>query len=81
MADGRPSLGGAPGDLWGFWVFTDRIVLFGALVALYLGFRPESWLVRGLFFAVVVGILIVTMPYRQGVFVALDYLSRTRSGP
>ena len=27
-------LGGAPGDLWGFWVFTDRIVLFGALVTL-----------------------------------------------
>lgn len=65
------------GDLWGFWVLTDRIFLFVAIVALYLGFTPESWLVRGIFFAVVVVPLVATMPNRQGAFVAMDYLSRT----
>ena len=31
------------GDLWGFWVLTDRIFLFGAILALFLGFTPEGW--------------------------------------
>ena len=69
---------GKPGDLWGFWIFTDRIFLFGALIALYFGFTPESWFARALFLAIVAVPLIATMPNRQGAFVALDYLSRTR---
>jgi len=64
------------GDLWGFWVLTDRIFLFGAIIALYLGFTPESWIVRALLFAMVVAPLVATMPNRQGAFVAVDYLSR-----
>jgi len=71
-------LGGDPGDLWGFWVFTDRIFLFGAMIALYFGFTPESWLVRGWFLALVAVPLIATMPHRQGAFVAIDYLARRR---
>jgi hypothetical protein len=66
-----------PGNLWGFWVFTDRIFLFGAIVVLYLGFTPERWIWRAALFAVVAIPLIATMPHRQGAFVALDYLSRT----
>ncbi len=66
-----------PGSMWGFWVLTDRIFLFGAIVALYIGFTPESWLMRGFFLALVVVPLVWTMPHRQGAFVALDYLSRT----
>jgi len=66
------------GDLWGFWVFTDRIFLFGAIIVLYLGFQPERWSVRALLLAAIVVPLVITMPNRQGAFVALDYLSRTR---
>ena len=66
------------GDLWGFWIFTDRIFLFVAIVALYFGFHPERWWVRLLFLAAVVVPLVLTMPNRQGAFVALDYVSRTR---
>jgi hypothetical protein len=66
------------GSLWGFWVITDRIFLFGAIAVLYLGFTPESWLLRIALLAAVVGPLVATMPHRQGVFVALDYLSRAR---
>ena len=69
---------GKPGDQWGFWVFTDRIFLFGALAVLYLGFTPESLVMRVVLFVGVAGPLILTMPHRQGAFVALDYLSRTR---
>ena len=65
------------GDLWGFWVLTDRVFLFGAIIALYLGFTPESWALRTFFFVIVVAPLIATMPNRQGAFVAIDYLSRT----
>ena len=72
---------GKPGDLWGFWVFTDRIFLFGAMIALYFGFTPESWLLRGSLLALVVGALVATMPNRQGAFVALDYLARNRQRP
>ena len=71
-------LEGNPGDMWGFWVLTDRVFLLVAIVALYLGFTPESWWVRASFFALVGGGLVATMPQRQGAFVALDYLSRTR---
>ena len=72
---------GKPGDLWGFWVVTDRIFLFAAMIALYFGFTPESWWLRGAFMAAVVAALIATMPNRQGAFVALDYLARIRQGP
>jgi uncharacterized protein (DUF983 family) len=69
---------GKPGDTWGFWVFTDRAFLFVILAALYLGFTPESWLVRIAFFVTVAGALVATMPHRQGAFIALDYMARTR---
>ena len=64
------------GDVWGFWILTDRVFLFVAIAALYLGFRPESWTLRILFLAVIVVPLVATMPHRQGAFVALDYLAR-----
>ena len=72
------AFGGKPGDLWAFWVVTDRVFLFGAMIALYFGFAPDSWILRGAYMGIVVGALVVTMPNRQGAFVALDYLARTR---
>ena len=66
-----------PGSVWGFWIFTDRIILFGAILALYFGFTPESWYLRSAFLVIVIVPLVATMPHRQGAFVAIDYLSRT----
>lgn len=67
-----------PGDGWAFWVFGDRVFLFGALVALYFGVRPISWTGRWIFIAIVSVAIVYTMPHRQGVTVALDWLVRDR---
>jgi len=72
------SFEGNQGDTWAFWVVGDRIILFGAIAALYLGFTPESWALRTTFFVLIVAPLVATMPHRRGAFLALDYLSRTR---
>jgi len=66
------------GDTWGFWVLGDRVFLFVIVVVIYLGIAPETWVGRGLILAIVGIPLVATMPWRQGVFVALDYVSRTR---
>jgi hypothetical protein len=68
------------GDTWGFWVIGDRIFLLVAIAALFFGFTPESWWLRGLFFAVIGGGIVLSMPHRRGIGVALDYLSRRRWG-
>ena len=67
-----------PGDTWGFWVLVDRVVLFVAMVALYVGVTPEGWLLRGVFLVLVAAPLVATMPHRHGAFLAIDYLSRSR---
>lgn len=67
-----------PGDGWAFWVFGDRVFLFGALVALYFGIRPQSWTGRWIFIGLVSAAIVATMPQRQGVGVALDWLVRER---
>jgi uncharacterized protein (DUF983 family) len=64
------------GDIWAFWVISDRIPLAIGIVAIYLGFRSESWPVLLLFFAGLAVPLIVTIPHRQGLALALDYLTR-----
>ena len=66
-----------PGDTWALWIFTDRVFLFVIIAALCFGFTPESWWIRGCFFAAVGGLLVATMPHRQGAFIALDYMART----
>jgi len=67
-----------PGDGWAFWVFGDRVFLFGALVLLYVGLRPESWTGRWIFIGLVSVAIVATMPHRQGVCVGLDWLVRDR---
>ena len=64
------------GDTWIFLIFIDRIPIFGAIVALYFGFRSTSWFGGTLFFVALFIPLIATIRERQGLAIALDYLSR-----
>ncbi len=64
------------GDLWGFWIIGDRIPVAFGVIVLYFGFRATEWWILASFFAAMVVPLIATMEYRQGVAVALNYLSR-----
>ena len=73
------ALGDRPGDTWGFWVIGDRIFIIVPMALLYFGFTPESQWARLLFLAMVVIPLIVTMPHRFGVCLAIDYMSRALS--
>jgi uncharacterized protein (DUF983 family) len=70
----------SPGDTWGFWVILDRIFIFVPIVVLYFGFAPADLGARLVVFCVLVIALVGTMPHRQGVAVALDYLARTKQG-
>lgn len=65
-----------PGDIWGFWIIGDRIPIAIGIVILYFGFQTTEWWVLVTFFAAMVVPLIATMEHRQGVAVALNYLSR-----
>jgi uncharacterized protein (DUF983 family) len=64
------------GDTWLFWIIGDRIPIGLGIVALYFGFRPKTVMGFVLFFAAMVVPLIATMPRRQGLGIALNYLSR-----
>ena len=68
-----------PGDTWGFWVIMDRLFLLAAMVLLFFGFRPATFHGRMLFLASVAIPLVVTMPHRQGIATALDWILRSRS--
>ena len=54
----------------------DRIPILAGIAAIYFGFRITGWLSGTLFFLSIAGPLILTMPQRQGVALALSYLSR-----
>lgn len=66
------------GDTWGFWVVLDRIFVAIPLVILLLGFATSSLRLRLLLIALLLIPLLATMPHRQGVAIALDYLFRRR---
>ena len=64
------------GDIWGFIIIMDRIPVMFAVIAIYFGFQSTSWqIVVGSFIALA-GPLLATIRQRQGVALALDYLSR-----
>ena len=64
------------GDTWAFIVITDRIPILFGIAALYFGFVSISWGgTAALFFAVATPLL-VTIRERQGLALAMDYLSR-----
>lgn len=64
------------GDIWLFWIVMDRIPILLGIAAIYFGFRITGWLSGLGFFAAVAGPIVATMPQRQGVAIALNYLSR-----
>ena len=64
------------GDLWFFWIVTDRIPILIGIATIFFGFRINSWLDGLGFILVLAGPLIASMPQRQGAAVALGYLSR-----
>ena len=68
------------GDTWGFWVVLDRVFVVIPIVILFFGFAPAGKAARILAFIALVVPLIATMPNRQGLAIALDYLARRRQG-
>ena len=69
-----------PGDTWAFWIVGDRIFIAVAIALLYFGVQPESWMGRGVFLALTITAIVLTMPQRQGVCTALDFYLRMRGG-
>ena len=67
-----------PGDTWAFWVFGDRVFLAIAIASIYFGVRPDTLEGRVVFFVLVIGAIILTMPQRQGICTALDYFFRLK---
>ena len=64
------------GDTWLFWILMDRIPVAIGIVLIYFGFQVTHWSIGLLFFAGMAVPLVATMPHRQGVAIALNYLSR-----
>jgi uncharacterized protein (DUF983 family) len=64
------------GDTWAFIIITDRIPILAGIVAIYFGYESTGWLGATLFFLALVVPLLATIPQRQGLAIALDYLSR-----
>lgn len=64
------------GDIWIFMLILDRIPILVAIAALYFGFRATNWIaITG--FAIAMALpLLATMRNRQGLALAMDYLSR-----
>ena len=59
-----------------FFLVMDRIPILVAIATIYFGFRVTNWMTGLAFFFAIAGPLVVTMPQRQGIAVALNYLSR-----
>jgi uncharacterized protein (DUF983 family) len=64
------------GDTWMFTIITDRIPILFGIAALYFGYVSISWTGTVVLFFAVATPLIATMRQRQGLALALDYLSR-----
>jgi uncharacterized protein (DUF983 family) len=64
------------GDTWMFTNLMDRFPILFGVAALYFGFRADGWLTGLAFLAVMAVPMIATIKQRQGLALALDYLSR-----
>ncbi len=64
------------GDTWVYMLILDRIPILFGIAVVYFGFRATNWMAAA-GFTIAMGLpLIATMRNRQGVALALDYLSR-----
>jgi len=68
------------GDTWMFIVITDRIPMLFGIAALYFGFVASSWVGTTAFILAVATPMLATIRERQGLALALDYLSRVYLG-
>ena len=60
------------------WIVTDRIPIGIGIVFLYFGFRVRSWWMGVVFFGSLVLPLLLTIPRRYGLAIAITYLIRKR---
>ena len=66
-----------PGDTWLSWIVMDRIPLaIGLILVVFFGVRPLTSPSGLLFFGSLAIPLVATMPQRQGLAIAMNYLSR-----
>jgi uncharacterized protein (DUF983 family) len=69
------------GDLWGPLVFVDRVVFLIPLVVIFYFLRWQpNLIILALFGGAMLFLLVYTVPHRNGMSVALDYLIRRKSG-
>lgn len=66
------------GDVWWVWIVTDRIPVAIGIVLLYFGFRVKSVWMGVLFFGSLSLPLLLTIPRRYGLAIAITYLIRKR---
>ena len=59
-----------------FIIITDRIPILIGIVVLYFGFMAANWWQAALFFTILIVPTLATLKQRQGLAIALDYLSR-----
>jgi uncharacterized protein (DUF983 family) len=64
------------GDTWAFWIVGDRIPIAIAIVVVYFGFGPRSWIQGAIFMGAIAAVLLGTFPHRLGLVIALHYLTR-----
>ena len=65
------------GDLWLYVIVMDRIpIAIGLILLFFFGLHTPTWPGALLFFAAMAVPLVATLPQRQGIAVALNYLSR-----
>lgn len=64
------------GDTWMFMMITDRIPMLAAIAIMYFGFISSTWLGTGVFIVAAATPILATIRERQGLALALDYLSR-----
>lgn len=64
------------GDTWMFMLITDRIPLLFGIAALYFGLVATSWAGAAILFVAIAMPMLATIRERQGLALALDYLSR-----
>ena len=68
------------GDTWMFMIITDRIPILLGIVLVYFGFRSTNVVIMSIFFALMAIPMILTLPHRQGIALAIDYLVRRSAG-
>lgn len=64
------------GDIWMFMLILDRIPILVGIALLYFGFRATNVMATIGFAALMAVPILATMRNRQGLALALDYLSR-----